>query len=192
MKIIFICFTSRLILDRFAEAGHDVASLDLSPARHDHPHIIADIDEYTPTGYDAAICCPPCQWLSKAQQYRFRKHPETQEHTLAAVERVRRLWSLPIDKILIENPPGHLNKMWRYPTQIVRPWYFGDPYSKEICLWLKNLPPLIATVYSTGRKSISNHTNARMTQEERMHVRSSWDRYPGLISAIQIQLFPAP
>jgi hypothetical protein len=28
------------------------------------------------------------------------------------------------------------------PTQIVQPYYFGDPEIKTTCLWLKNLPAL--------------------------------------------------
>ena len=31
------------------------------------------------------------------------------------------------------------------PDQIVHPYYFGDPYQKKTCFWLKNLSKLVAT-----------------------------------------------
>lgn len=29
--------------------------------------------------------------------------------------------------------------------QIIQPWWFGDPYTKATCLWLKGLPKLVPT-----------------------------------------------
>jgi len=35
-----------------------------------------------------------------------------------------------------------MSTIYQEPTQIIHPYYFGDPYSKSTCLWLKNLNPL--------------------------------------------------
>ena len=55
------------------------------------------------------------------------------------------LFNAPIDKIMIENPIGHMNTRYRKPDQIIYPWMFGHPYKKDICLWLKGLPELRAS-----------------------------------------------
>lgn len=49
------------------------------------------------------------------------------------------------EKIAIENPVGYMNTHYRKPDQIIHPYYFGEPYTKRTCLWLKNLPALIPT-----------------------------------------------
>lgn len=67
------------------------------------------------------------------------QHVARQERAIADVLRV---WSLPIPRIVIENPVGALSTRWRKPDQIIQPYYFGDNASKTTCLWLKGLRPL--------------------------------------------------
>ena len=52
------------------------------------------------------------------------------------------LYNLNINHIALENPT--FIKMFNLPipSQIIQPHYFGDPYTKRTCLWLKNLPKL--------------------------------------------------
>jgi hypothetical protein len=52
------------------------------------------------------------------------------------------LWSAPVEHICIENPMGYAHSGLLPCTQIIEPYYFGDPYKKRTCLWLKNLPKL--------------------------------------------------
>ncbi len=47
-----------------------------------------------------------------------------------------------VKRIAIENPVGIMSSRWRKPDQSVQPYMFGDPYSKNTCLWIKNLRPL--------------------------------------------------
>lgn len=47
-----------------------------------------------------------------------------------------------LKKICIENPIGIMSTKYRKPDQIIQPYYFGDPFQKTTCLWLKNLPKL--------------------------------------------------
>jgi hypothetical protein len=49
------------------------------------------------------------------------------------------------DHIAIENPVGVMSTSWRKPDQIIQPWWFGDPFEKKTCLWLKGVPPLVPT-----------------------------------------------
>ena len=52
-------------------------------------------------------------------------------------------------KIAVENPVMHKYAKrligGRQQTQTIQPWMFGHKETKATCLWLKNLPPLIAT-----------------------------------------------
>ncbi len=47
-----------------------------------------------------------------------------------------------IKRIAIENPVGIMSSRWRKPDQSIQPYMYGDPYSKNTCLWIKNLRPL--------------------------------------------------
>ena len=50
-----------------------------------------------------------------------------------------------IPKVAIENPVGYVNSHYRKPDQIIHPYFFGEPYLKRTCLWLKGLPTLKPT-----------------------------------------------
>jgi hypothetical protein len=80
--------------------------------------------------------------LSKAGAWCW-KHKQKEQ--AEALEFVRKLLSFPVPKIALENPIGKINTAIRKPDQIIHPWMFGDPWMKETCLWLKNLPLLLLT-----------------------------------------------
>lgn len=59
-------------------------------------------------------------------------------------------WNAPIERKAIENPKMHrraqaLIRNYRPPTQIVQPYWFGEPAFKGVGLWLDNLPALVPT-----------------------------------------------
>ena len=63
------------------------------------------------------------------------------------------LKSAAIPCIAIENPTPHKYAralIGRY-QQAIQPWYFGVPETKRTCFWLKNLPPLMATIIEMKR-----------------------------------------
>ncbi len=70
-----------------------------------------------------------------------------------AIEFVMRLADAPIYYIAIENPISILSSVWRKPDQIIQPWQFGHNETKAVCLWLKNLKPLIPTNIVDGREA---------------------------------------
>jgi len=59
----------------------------------------------------------------------------------------------PIPKIAVENPQPHkwATELIGHYDQKIQPWWFGEGETKGTCLWLKNLPPLIATYIHPGR-----------------------------------------
>ena len=85
------------------------------------------------------IAHPPCTHLSKAGGWAWKfKNREQKE----ALDFVTQLMNASIERIAIENPIGKINTAIRKPDQIIHPYYFGDGWLKETCLWLKHLPRL--------------------------------------------------
>lgn len=60
---------------------------------------------------------------------------ERREARERALDDVRRIIALNIDRIVIENPIGAINTAIRKPTQIIQPYEFGDDASKGTALW---------------------------------------------------------
>ena len=96
------------------------------------------------------------------------------------------------DHIMIENPVGVMSTYWRKPDQIVQPWWFGDPYEKRTCLWLKGLPPLQKTKevkpearqqLVSGKSMPTWYSNA--PKKDRARIRSQ--TFPGFAEAMADQ-----
>ncbi len=88
------------------------------------------------------IAHPPCTYLSYASVRSWNDKGRIKKR-LDALEFFRQLWEAPIDKICVENPQSCASPTIAKYSQIVQPWFFGEPYYKTTCLWLKNLPLLI-------------------------------------------------
>jgi len=139
MKVLVACEFSGIVRDAFAKRGHDAWSCDLIPSEREGNHIQGGVLEILDDGWDLMIAHPPCTHLSKAGGWCWKFKKEQQAEAFSFV---LKLWDAQIDKICIENPVGWLNTNWQLPSQIIHPYYFGDPYLKETCLWLKSLPKL--------------------------------------------------
>ena len=88
------------------------------------------------------IAFPPCTDLSViGAKYWAEKEADGRQRE--ALEFVRVLMQAPIDRVVIENPVGKINTAIRKPSQIIQPWWFGDPWMKRTCLWIKGLPLLL-------------------------------------------------
>lgn len=147
MRVLIGCEFSGVVRDAFRAAGHNAWSCDLLATERDGPHIYGDLLDVVGWGWDLAIFHPPCTALCRARDRWYRQSPERQ----AALEFVLALWSAPVPHIAIENPRG-LNRHWRPADQIIQPWMFGHGETKATCLWLKGLPPLMATHVRTERE----------------------------------------
>jgi len=149
MKVLVACEFSAVVREALKNRGHNAWSCDLLPSDIDGQHIQDDILNHLRDGWDMLIAFPPCTNLclaSNANLYRAdRQYLNVVEGRRQAFEFVMALANAPIDRIAIENPIGYLNTAWRKPDQILRPYMFGHPYRKDICLWLKNLPLLSPT-----------------------------------------------
>ena len=103
---------------------------------------IEDIIEQLDKGWDIMIAFPPCTHLAVSGSRHFAKKIADGRQQ-EGIDFFMKFVNAPIDKIVIENPIGIMSKIYRKPDQIIHPYYFGDPFSKSTCLWLKNVPKLV-------------------------------------------------
>lgn len=153
MKVAVICEFSGTVRDAFTELGHDALSFDLLKSETPGKHIQGDVKKLDMDywkQFDLAICHPPCTHLAISGARWFKYKQEEQQE---ALEFVRWLMDLPIERIAIENPISIISSQIRKPDQIIQPWQFGHGETKATCLWLKNLPLLEPTNIVDGRES---------------------------------------
>jgi hypothetical protein len=108
--------------------------------------------------WDLMIAFPPCTHLAVSGAPHFeqkRKDGRQQE----GIDFFMKMVNAPINKIAIENPIGIMSKVYKLPNQIIQPYFFGDPFSKSTCLWLKNLPHLYHNAEPNLFDTNITHTN---------------------------------
>jgi hypothetical protein len=94
--------------------------------------------------WDLIIAFPPCTDLSFAgNRWRAEKRADGRED--AGAEFFMKMIDAPAPFVAVENPRGVMFSRYRRPDQEVQPYYFGDPFRKTTCFWLKGLPLLVAT-----------------------------------------------
>lgn len=142
MKVLVACEYSGTVRDAFIRMGHDALSCDLLPTDKPGPHYQGDVFDIINEGWDIMIAHPPCTHLAVSGAKHFYKKQKEQEE---ALNFVRQLMSANIPMICIENPVSVISSKIKKPSQIIQPYFFGDPFQKTTCLWLKNLPNLIPT-----------------------------------------------
>ncbi len=155
MRVLVACENSQTVTKAFRAKGHKAYSCDILPTsgREDW-HIQGDALEVINNGWDLIIAHPPCTYLSCVGNRYFNE----ERYGEKARERKRlreegfkffmEFENANCKKVCIENPMGYVNTHWRKPDQVIHPYYFGDPYLKRTCLWLKGLPKLTWTCNS--------------------------------------------
>jgi hypothetical protein len=143
MRILLACEESQAVCKVFREKGHEAFSADILPCSGGFPewHIQGDVLEILNDGWDMMIAFPPCTHLAVSGAKHFKKKIEDGRQQ-QGIDFFMAMVNAPIPKIAIENPIGIMSTVYSKPTQIIQPYYFGDPYSKATCLWLKDLPKL--------------------------------------------------
>lgn len=175
MLVLIAYEESQAVCKAFRLAGHEAYSCDLQDCSGGYPewHLKGSIWDYIDgtklaiTGYkqwDLLIGHPPCTYLSNVGNDHFNtsRHKDAYlrwfERYAASEFFVKMLLS-PIKRICLENPVGWINGIYQ-PTQIIEPYFFGNPDKKRTCLWLKNLPKLIH-VKETDMFNTSTHVEAK-------------------------------
>lgn len=179
MRVLIACEESQTECMAFRSLGHEAYSCDIQEPSGGHPewHILGDALEamrggrittmdgqthYVPQ-WDLMIAHPPCTYLSNVGAVNLRKHGVLNMDRMAKAIDAKKFFmaflGAPIPRICVENPiPGRIHQLPPY-SQIVQPYMFGDPWMKTTCLWLVNLPILMATdiVVPTGKWVETTH-----------------------------------
>lgn len=137
-----MCEYSGRVRDAFTKKGHQAVSCDIIPTESPGLHIQGDALNYLHYPWDMMIAFPPCTHLAASGARWF---PQKLKEQADAIKFVTALWSANIPRICIENPIGIIPQFLGPPAQRIQPYWFGVPERKTTCLWLKGLPPLIAT-----------------------------------------------
>lgn len=163
MKVLVACEESQAVCIAFRKLGHEAYSCDTQECSGGHPewHIKGDVlplingnkpfitmdgDLHAIVGtWDLLIAFPPCTYLTNAGSVRLRVKGEINKERMAKAVEAKAFFMKFLEadcqKICVENPtPGKIHQLPQY-TQAIQPWWFGHPYTKRTCLWLKNLPP---------------------------------------------------
>ena len=166
MKILVACEESQRVCKAFRAKGHEAYSCDIEFCSGGRPewHIWADVAPLLNGGctfrtcdgqahsidkWDMILAFPPCTYLTRAGACNLSRHGELDKERYdrgqQAAAFFMQIYNADCPKICIENPVPI--KAFGLPpcNQVVQPFYFGVPVSKETHLWLKGLPFLCPT-----------------------------------------------
>lgn len=162
INILVGCEESQAVTIELRKLGFNAFSCDTLPCSGGHPewHIQGDVfkaikggliltqngDVYKIGKWHALIAFPTCTYLTNAGIGYFNEERYGDKARIRKVKRLEAaeffmaLYNCEIEYVALENPVGWMNSSFRKPNQILRPYYFGEPHQKNICLWLKGLP----------------------------------------------------
>jgi hypothetical protein len=151
--------------------------------------------------WDLIIAHPPCTYLTNTgnRWFNVEKYGDKARERLKLREEAVNFFmafaNADCDHIAIENPIVTMSTRWRKPDQIVQPYFFGDPFEKKTCLWLKGLPllkktnevtPEKRTTYASGKSMPAWYAAAaNLPAAERSRIRSQ--TFPGFAEAMAEQ-----
>lgn len=153
MKVLIACEKSQRVCISFRHLGHEAYSCDVQPCSGGYPewHIHSDVESVLNDKWDLIIAHPPCTFLTVTgnRWFNVERYGDAARNRFfereKAIDFFMKIVNADCEKIAIENPVGIMSTVYRKPDQIIHPYFFGDPYEKRTCLWLKNLPFLKKT-----------------------------------------------
>lgn len=158
MKVLVACEFSGVVRDAFLSRGHEAWSCDIVPTESVGPHIQGDVLDVLDEGWDLMIAHPPCTYLchSGIRWIVHDKDGERRKNMMKAAAFFLALRDCAIPRIAVENPIPHryAREYIGRPNQYIQPWEHGHGETKKTGLWLKNLPPLLATRIVADRKPL--------------------------------------
>ena len=216
MNVLIACEESQRVCIAYRVKGDIAFSCDIQNCSGGHPewHIKQDVTSLlnghcqflTCDGashyiekWDIIIAHPPCTYLSDSGRRYFdiNKYGSYALRRLSlrdkAAEFFMQFVNCDCERVAIENPRGYMSLAYMQPTQIVQPYFFGDPWTKATCFWLRGLNPLKPTnivkpefVCVNGKTYSPWHVNTfNLPKDERSRIRSKTP--PGIAIAMADQ-----
>lgn len=143
IKVLVAFEESQAVTIELRKLGIEAFSCDIQDCSGGYSewHIKDDVFKIINDSWDCMIAFPPCTHLavSGARHFEQKRKDGRQQQ---GIDDFMKVVNAPIKHIAIENPMGIMSTIYKKPTQIIQPYYFGDEFQKTTCLWLKNLPPL--------------------------------------------------
>lgn len=158
------------------------------PVNHERRELHDSLEEWDRQHmplWDLIIGFPPCTDLSYAGAAWF-KQKQADGRQDAAADFFMLMINAPALYVAVENPRGIMFSRYRRPDQTVQPWWFGDPFRKNTCLWLKGLPLLVpkydkpeqlATVTSGDASGYKLHRTVTSGSTERADAKAGKDPF---------------
>lgn len=154
MKVLVGCECSQVVCKAFRVAGYEAYSCDVQDCYGGCPewHIKGDLFTVVdPSDFDLAILHPPCTFLSRINNWRYRSGVPLSTSLSSNLDSARsfffRCLSFPVPFLAVENPIPHpLSRLPPYSFRL-QPYEFGEPWSKCTCFWLRGLPCLLPTCF---------------------------------------------
>ena len=226
MKVLVACEESQRVCTAFRKRGHEAYSCDIIECSGGHPewHIQGDVLPLidgdcrfkTLDGkihiidgeWDLLIAHPPCTYLTVAANRYYnverygQKAIERIQHREEAFEFFMMFINAKCQRIAVENPIGVVSTRYRKPDQIIQPFQFGHPISKQTCLWLKGLPLLVPTnvveperIHSNGKSGgysgpswyVTDENGKILSWRDERTKRARSKTYPGIAEAMADQ-----
>lgn len=187
------------IRDALRRRGIEAISCDLRPTTVPGPHIEGDVVPLLKYRWSGVIAHPDCTYLTHAG-IRWLYHGGRKENGVdedrwakmeAACETFLACLKANAPFVAVENPKMHphaLQRIGRAPSQIVQPWWFGDPFFKGTCWWIEGLPLLQPTdmltppAYGTDSYKAWSAVHRMPKSADRADKRA--ETYPGMAEAI--------
>lgn len=213
MRVLIACEESQAVCIEFRKLGHEAYSNDLLPCSGGHPewHLQMDcFQAYHNHGpWDRVISFQPCTDLavSGAKHFSIKRANGRQEASIRFFFEVWKISDCSENPIGIMNGGGYIKtwfpalykEMADYgfpfkPSQIVQPYFFGDPFTKTTCIWLREerLPLLKPTnMVGKGERHVTKGGKSLPTwynlppSPDRAKIRSA--TFPGLAKAMAQQ-----
>lgn len=220
INVLLACEESQAVCKEFRKLGANAYSCDIQPCSGDHPewHIQEDVTKllhgkqhfvtmdggyHVVDRWDVIIAFPPCTYLTVTgnRWFNVERYGDKALKRIDDREKAKDFFRVFInadcEHIAIENPVGIMSTEYRKPDQIIQPYYFGDPFEKRTCLWLKGLPLLTATnkvqpepriYYKSGNSMPAWYCKASNNKSaERSKIRSK--TFPGIAKAMAEQWY---
>lgn len=173
MKVLAACEESQAVTKEFRKLGHEAYSCDIVECSGGHPewHLQQDVTALLRERWDMIVAFPPCTYLTVAGNRWFNVSRygeaamERQKNREEAVKFFMQFVNADCQLIAIENPIGVMSRIYKKPDQIIQPYEYGHPFTKNTCLWLKGLPKLRAT--NIIEKPESGWENQQFTKDGR-------------------------